>query len=1237
MRKRFKWLAFIVGVLPALLLMVLAWLLLTESAAKVAMRAATATLSGLEIDNVNGRIIGPLQLRGLRYRSKTLDVTLATAKLEWRFNKLLVGELVVDQLALIGLQVVSRGAPAEAESTEPLTLPQSLPLPITITINDASLAQLEYRSGDENEPFLIDKLHLQGMASSLELTISKLSVQAPAFELDGSAKTQLWKKYQTKAAIDWRVNLAQDGDVKGSFTANGNRGKLDFEIEATAEDTRYGHYTLVAPGYLNESKVVLENWILGTPQSSAQLQLGGTLLELQSEPKIDVALNWQDLQWPLVDSTKPAADTTDTAVIETYTVRSAQGRMNFLGTLSQYEADLHASISTPQTPSGAIDLQAAGNSDSINLQSVNLQALKGTANGNAQVAWGDSVNAAFEFEGQGLDPGELDPQWPGELAFAVRGAVAGETVTLQRITANGQLRERALELNAIAHYDGTVATIEQFSFHSGRTVATAQGVLGDASDFEWDIKSPNLGALYPDLTGSLVSSGRLGGQLSSPAIEAVLAATALRFKQYRVAQLDLNVDLDLRTDDPAASSLRLNASEVVAQDSAIENIEVTADGTRQDHQISLQVNAVDANILADFSGGLEESSWLGKLESATITVTDVAPWNLTEPHSLALSEQAQSLGRSCWASAEAQLCLGGKRAGAILQAELQLQALTFNSFQPFMPPDVAITGSISGDANFHQQDSDNWSANAQLATTAATLSRRATKDEPAQELLALDPGSIVVKSDNAMIQATLDIPFADQTQENDSATAGLEGGLQGDVRLTAVNGDFANGALSGGGQIHVPRLDFLSAFSTELQQISGGLEFDLRLNGTLQEPEPRGTLAIENAQLELATPGLAITNIDLTATGDASGQIRFKGGAESGGGKLTLNGESQWVTGTATDPGASPQLDNTQIQVVGSDFQMWNSSEARLWASPDITVSIVDNEVLVTGDIEVPRAQITPKELPQSAVEVSSDQIIILEDESSQERSGQQSRELAVRVRTKVILGDDVAIDGFGFKGRLKGTLAVRKDPDKPTTASGELNILDGEYRAYGQGLVVERGQILFAGGAIENPGLSIRALRRPDPDVVVGVNVKGQAKQPELRIFSEPAMSSSNQLSWLVLGRSFESTSDAESDYIAQAALIVGIQGGDYLAKGIGERLGLDNIGIETGSGEAGAASDVNQAALVVGKYLTPDLYISYGVGLLDSISTVKLRYTLSEHWNLITESSPIASGGDINYTFER
>ncbi len=72
--------------------------------------------------------------------------------------------------------------------------------------------------------------------------------------------------------------------------------------------------------------------------------------------------------------------------------------------------------------------------------------------------------------------------------------------------------------------------------------------------------------------------------------------------------------------------------------------------------------------------------------------------------------------------------------------------------------------------------------------------------------------------------------------------------------------------------------------------------------------------------------------------------------------------------------------------------------------------------------------------------------------------------------------------------------------------------------------------------------------------------------------------MSQSEQISWLVLGRPLNDTSDSEGDMVSQAAMALGVKGGNFLADQFGGDLGVDNIGIETGSGEAGAASDVVQ-----------------------------------------------------------
>jgi translocation and assembly module TamB len=156
--------------------------------------------------------------------------------------------------------------------------------------------------------------------------------------------------------------------------------------------------------------------------------------------------------------------------------------------------------------------------------------------------------------------------------------------------------------------------------------------------------------------------------------------------------------------------------------------------------------------------------------------------------------------------------------------------------------------------------------------------------------------------------------------------------------------------------------------------------------------------------------------------------------------------------------------------------------------------------------------------------------------------------------------------------------------------------------------------------------------VRRPNEEILVGVKVRGQLQQPDFKLFSEPAsLTQSEQLSWLVLGRGLGEASAAESSLVTRAALALGAKGGNFLARNIGDRIGVDDIGIESGGADAASA------AFVVGKYLTPKLYVSYGIGLFRPVSTVRLRYILSPRWQLETQSNGTATGGDVIFSIER
>ena len=55
-----------------------------------------------------------------------------------------------------------------------------------------------------------------------------------------------------------------------------------------------------------------------------------------------------------------------------------------------------------------------------------------------------------------------------------------------------------------------------------------------------------------------------------------------------------------------------------------------------------------------------------------------------------------------------------------------------------------------------------------------------------------------------------------------------------------------------------------------------------------------------------------------------------------------------------------------------------------------------------------------------------------------------------------------------------------------------------------------------------------------------------------------------------------------------------------------------------------------------MLGRYLSPRLYVSYGVSLTEQLNVIKLRYSLGDHWAVRIEAGQ-ARGADLVYSIER
>jgi translocation and assembly module TamB len=224
-------------------------------------------------------------------------------------------------------------------------------------------------------------------------------------------------------------------------------------------------------------------------------------------------------------------------------------------------------------------------------------------------------------------------------------------------------------------------------------------------------------------------------------------------------------------------------------------------------------------------------------------------------------------------------------------------------------------------------------------------------------------------------------------------------------------------------------------------------------------------------------------------------------------------------------------------------------------------------------------------------------------------------------------LGQDVRMNGFGLDGSLGGEMRVRGRPHREMTASGGLDV-EGRFTAYGQKLRITQGQLRWNNSPISDPRINVRA-ERVVGGVTAGINVTGLASQPTATVWSDPVMQDSEALSYLVLGRSLASTTSRENQQINMASQALSA-GAGLLGSQLGAALGLDDAGVIQSRALGGSVFGV-------GKFLSPRLYVGYGVSMIGNGQVITLKYLLRRGFDIEIESSTVENRASVNWRRER
>lgn len=946
-------------------------------------------------------------------------------------------------------------------------------------------------------------------------------------------------------------------------------------------------------GVLREDEVlVLDALRVSSPDAPGSLEASGEV-DLAAQPaRARLALAWHDVVVPA-----------DIAGRELAT----HGTLSLDGTGKAYAANGRFAFGPPGRTAD-IDVRLTGTPGRIALESLKLVQAGGGLDATGTLTLEPELGWRIAATAKRFDPGAFFAEWPGALDFALESsgtnANAGVAATVQVESLAGELRGRRVsgDANLVISpgriVDGTA------TLRSGDSRIEITGRGGAETDVRAVLDVASLADFIPGTLGRIEGEVAARGTWPALDVDADLVASGLIRRGLRARALTLRADVvDLET---RSGTLAITAQDVEAAGKRFDTLTLSAEGNSAQHRLALDASGETGAIELELAGAALDGGWQGTVSKLALEPQPGVRLVLEDDARVTLAGGAWSVSESCFAVTDAspdagepgtdagRACIASERAAdASVRASYRVERVPIALVVALASPGAPLRteGVLDGSGTFARTPAGAWNGTGNLASASGVVAYPDTAEQPLLRYtqLALE-ADVAPGRTRASLRAALD----------DGGT--IAGNL-------TIDGETLGGRVDG----EVRSLAFLELLTPEIVSPRGALSAHYVIGGTPRAPRLDGSLELAGFRAELPTLGLKLREGRATLRGDGADRYVVDGSVQSGEGVLKIAGRG------GSGSGAPLELAITGERVLATDIP-----GVKILASPALAISRADEAWRVRGKVTLPSASINLRRLPGGGATKASRDVVVVDAGTAAE----EESTLPLDVDVVLALGDDVEVRGYGLDGEVEGQLRVRERPGRSSTGTGQIRI-SGKYRAYGQDLTIERGRLLFAQSPLDDPGLDIRAVRKLR-EVSPGLKIEGTAKAPVLTVFSVPPMEQGNALSYLVTGRPLRSLSGEDGDTVGMAARALGTATGDLLAKSIGAKMGVDDIGV--------AESDaLGGAAFTVGKYLSPRLYLSYGIGVFDPGQVVTLRYQLSERWEIEANSGTVENRAGVNYKYER
>lgn len=1244
MKRRLKIAALIAGLLVLLLLSLLAWIVYTEAGLRFAVARLPEKMGKvtLRIEGVRGTIAGGFSAEYVDVDHTVTHVRVENGRARVNFWPILVGRIAVRDARADLVVVEVKRRPKDYPKTPPKFMPRLLSIGAeqahtkmlaiiapngrrvefldvhgagivghrTIRIFEGQLIYGYLRARALGDLRAADPIKLRGEATVRMLIEGQPTWRADA-NFDGDLdKVPLTGRLQEPFRADLRGELLQ---LSGNFHWQGKAQVHNFDLRAFGAGGALGVITgpldvggemnafhargpLVVPGLgAGPFDVVFEgnyadavvnatHYEIRHRATGSQVLGEGTIETAPNGPKLLLYGDWNGLRWPLA-----ARFTAETPQI----FSSPEGTYRLEG-VWPYALSGGGDLYVPQLDPMTVKMRGALHKDHLAIDELDLGAFDGRALLAGEARWTPDESWSLAGAVKGFNPDSLRAGFTGALDFNLAASghpFNGENLDVAFDKLTGRLRGNAATGSGHVVRSGEDWTFDDVRFRAGNTRVALDGKIGSSDlDLDFTLDADNLALLKEGAKGELHANGRVGGTADAPVVRLVARGAGIRHDDLAIDKLSADIDLDWR--GQRASHGEIAISRLELDQRSLTQLNAVLDGTTGAHTIKLDALAGKTALHLAGKGSFADGMWNGTIADLFIDDTQNINLRLDAPVAISASRARGSIDALCLHGKVARLCGQGAWNEAGWNASADASNLPISTITAGLTPKVEYQGTVNATAKIASVGGTPFTGDARLDLAEAAIRHRLASGRT--DVINFGSGFFTLHAEPDYMTGELRL---------DAAQRGL---IVGRMRADRGAAAMLDWPVRGELQMATGELGFITLYVPEIDRAAGHFDANLDFSGTLGRPSASGVVKLTNGELDLYQLNLALRGVDAEAR-IVSNNLDFRAAARAGDGTLSSSGKLEWREGAPFG----------ELGVKGENLKVVDVPEARIFASPDLSFHIAGRQIDVRGEVKLPKARIQPAELT-NAVLPSADERLVGPTEQVARDPYRVTSEITMT------LGDEVFIETYGLSGNLTGSITERTLPDEPSRATGELQVKNGEYRVYARKLEIERGRLIF-NGLLVDPAVDMRAVK-VYPDVKAGVNVRGSLREPRLTFFSEPAIPQSQIVSLILAGGNLQtgsqagSTSGTQQQAVSQAAALVAAQ--------LGSKIGLPDISVE---------SDLtNETSLVLGKYLSPRIYVSYGISLTESINTIKMRYTLDDHWTIKTEAGK-ERAADLVFTIEK